>query len=195
MEKEIKNKLKCKWYAMKNRCYNKNNIGYKNYGGRGISICEEWLSAFDSFYNWAISNGYDSKLTIDRINNDGNYEPSNCRWATMEVQANNRRCKKNSHTDCSLMELSKETGIKYPTLTSRYQRGWDSEKANDNKTNFKKNNKFSKPVIQFDKKGNLIKEYPSVGEVVRQTNFKKAMLIHHIGGKRNTAYGFIWKYK
>lgn len=79
------------WTSMKTRCFNKNNPAYKFYRERGISICEEWISNFSSFYNWSIENGYNSKLSIDRINNDGNYEPHNCRWVDTKTQNRNKR--------------------------------------------------------------------------------------------------------
>lgn len=81
------------------RCENPKCKAYKYYGGRGISVCAEWKNDYQAFYKWAVENGYSeeilpngkNKLTIDRINNDGNYEPSNCRWVTMAVQNKNKR--------------------------------------------------------------------------------------------------------
>jgi hypothetical protein len=80
--------------GMTQRCYNPNSTNYANYGARGISICNEWLDSRDLFIIWALENGYSNDLSIDRIDVNGNYEPSNCRWATWEVQASNRRPRK-----------------------------------------------------------------------------------------------------
>lgn len=77
------------WQHMKTRCNDPNHDHYQWYGGKGIRVCEEWNS-FESFYRWAMQNGYEDTLTIDRVKTDGNYEPSNCRWISMKAQANNR---------------------------------------------------------------------------------------------------------
>lgn len=79
------------WSNMKQRCMNKKHTRYKDYGKRNIKICNEWKNDFEAFYNWAINNGYNESLTLDRINNNGNYEPSNCRWTTYKEQRHNRR--------------------------------------------------------------------------------------------------------
>lgn len=79
------------WDNMKQRCYNQKSPNFKYYGGRGIKICDEWLNNFINFYNWSMNNKYAENLSIDRIDNDGNYEPSNCRWVTMKEQCNNKR--------------------------------------------------------------------------------------------------------
>ena len=79
------------WHGMKERCFTSTNKDYPNWGGRGITVCQEWANDFSAFRDWAMSNGYADNLTIDRINNDGNYEPSNCRWTTQLEQNRNRR--------------------------------------------------------------------------------------------------------
>lgn len=89
-----KSRLYCVWRDMKVRVMNPNHKSYGRYGGRGITICEEWLD-YKRFYDWAMSSGYNpdaafGECTLDRINNDGNYEPGNCRWVDLKVQANNR---------------------------------------------------------------------------------------------------------
>jgi hypothetical protein len=83
-------KLYYVWQSMINRCYKKNNKQYKNYGDRGITVCKEWVNDYYVFYFWAVNNGYKEGLTIDRINNNGNYEPLNCRWVDYQTQARNK---------------------------------------------------------------------------------------------------------
>ena len=79
------------WCGMKKRCYNKSHENYKWYGAKGVSMSEEWINDFVSFYEWSLANGYSDNLTIDRIDTLGNYEPSNCRWITIQAQQWNRR--------------------------------------------------------------------------------------------------------
>lgn len=86
-----KHKLYGVWRSMKERCTLKTHVAYKDYGGRGITVCEEWKNDFKKFYDWSIQNGYKEGLTIDRIDNDKGYYPENCRWVTMKVQNTNKR--------------------------------------------------------------------------------------------------------
>ena len=79
------------WIEMNHRCYLKSDTNYKKYGARGIIVCDKWKNDFMAFYDWAMLHGYNDNLTLDRIDNDGNYEPNNCRWATYSQQNKNRR--------------------------------------------------------------------------------------------------------
>lgn len=120
--------------SMIERCYDENSKSYKDYGQRGISVCDEWKEedGFVNFYEWAYKNGYTDELTIDRIDVNGNYEPSNCRWVTMKVQNNNRR--NNVHIEYNGMvktisEWADYAGLKYSCLHARLSRGWSIEKS------------------------------------------------------------------
>jgi hypothetical protein len=90
-------KLYQTWANMKRRCFNKNDKNFSRWGGRGITVCDEWME-FVLFKDWALSNGYDESLSIDRIDNNGNYEPSNCRWTTRAVQSRNQNKPSNNTT-------------------------------------------------------------------------------------------------
>lgn len=114
------------WHSMKERCYNKNNKMYKYYGERNIKVCDDWNNDYVIFRNWAIENGYKEGLDLDRINNDGNYEPENCRFIIHKENLMNRR--NTIKVDIknklySLQELSKLYNIKMTTLQARYSRG------------------------------------------------------------------------
>lgn len=110
------------WKGMRRRCYSSNEPAYARYGGRGIFVCQEWNKSFLPFYEWAIQNGYSDNLSLDRINTNGNYEPSNCRWATDEIQANNKRSTIKYEFEgkyLSLPQISRIIDIGFPTLYRR----------------------------------------------------------------------------
>lgn len=119
------------WHHMKQRCFNPNDRFYHHYGGRGIIVCDEWQQ-FKPFYEWAMENGYSEELTIDRVDVNGNYEPSNCRWVTRKVNSNNRRnnhfIEYNGETH-TLTEWSEILGIESHTLIMRLKYNWSVEKA------------------------------------------------------------------
>ena len=132
------------YHAMKSRCYNAAFFHYKYYGGRGIKVCNEWLgnNGFRNFYNWAIRNGYDDSLTIDRIDFNGNYCPENCRWATWIEQANNRRKREKKihkkretltitykETTMTIQEWADKLGLSYQVISNRLKKGWSVEQT------------------------------------------------------------------
>jgi hypothetical protein len=124
-----KRKLYYIYRGIKDRCYNKNSRAYHNYGGRGISISNEW-NDYDAFEQWALANGYEYGLWLDRIDNDGDYSPYNCRWVTPKEQQNNKRTNKyitiNGITK-TLQQWAESSGIKPMTLSRRIELGWDSD--------------------------------------------------------------------
>jgi hypothetical protein len=127
------------WTGMLKRCRNPRIHAYKDYGGRGITVCRKWEKGFMAFYNWAMAHGYADELTLDRKDNDGNYEPANCRWVTYAEQSLNTR---KTHyiiingTSKPMSVWAKEYGVPSQTIYHRIKRGWSGEdllKPPDNK--------------------------------------------------------------
>lgn len=121
------------WIQMRQRCFCSGTSNFHLYGGRGITVCEEWKNNFEAFRDWALANGYSDDLTIDRKDNDGNYCPENCRWTTRKIQANNTRRNRVLMSDGeehTLTEWAEALSINPGTLNSRVnKRGWSDEKA------------------------------------------------------------------
>lgn len=120
------------WNGMVRRCHNPKAQRYESYGGRGITVCDEWLNDFMTFRAWALSHGYHDDLSIDRIDNNKGYNPDNCRWATDSEQANNMSSNTmitfNGKTQ-NMKQWSIELGISYIALVCRFERGWSVERA------------------------------------------------------------------
>ena len=120
------------WAGIKNRCYNRNESKYANYGARGIKVCSEWESNYPVFRDWCLANGYSKGLTIERIDVNGDYSPSNCTFATQKVQQNNRT---NNHRITyegetkTLSQWAEYLGMTYKMLEHRINRGWSVEDA------------------------------------------------------------------
>lgn len=119
------------YMGMKKRCYNKKCEAYSYYGGKGIKICDEW-SSYETFMQWALSNGYSDDLSIDRIDSNGDYEPNNCRWVSIKEQANN----KSNNTvlefngrQMTIAQWSEVTGIEKTVISRRIHLGWDIQRA------------------------------------------------------------------
>lgn len=111
---------------MKNRCYYQRNPNYADYGGRGIRVCDEWRNSFAEFYKWAMASGYDDSLSLDRIDNNGDYCPSNCKWSTRIEQANNKRNNRFVEIDgvaMTITQWAKASGVPQQTISYRYHKG------------------------------------------------------------------------
>ena len=133
LPENLRQKLKDTYRNMLGRCYDKQNVRWAQYGGRGIVVCPEWLglSGRDAFYRWAVGNGCEQRLQIDRIDVDGNYEPSNCRWVTPKTQANNttrNRFIEWNGARRTISEWADCLGLSYVAMQHRLDRGWTMER-------------------------------------------------------------------
>lgn len=120
------------WSHMIRRCYKQKSNDYKNYGARGIIICDDWKNSFLNFYDWSMCNGYNDTLSIDRIDVNGNYEPDNCRWVDLTVQNNNKRTNHiitvNGYTD-TIANCCRKFNVSIDVILDRLKLGWSVEKA------------------------------------------------------------------
>ena len=194
--------LRQKLCDMKNRCYNPQNKFYKDYGGRGITVCSEWLdkkNGHKNFREWALENGWKEGYSIDRINVNGNYEPSNCRWATPTEQANNRRNNNfvtiNGVTKTTT-EWAKQIGISQNAFAERVRNGWSDDKLLEPKYKPLKMTKaeMSREIRMYrklDEQGLLLRLPCKVGDIIWDNDFGKLCAYRITGFSFGEADGYI----
>lgn len=193
-------RLRSIFNGMIQRCENKNRKAYKDYGGRGIKVCDEWRNSFASFCEWSISNGYADDLSIDRIDGNGDYSPQNCRWATSIQQNNNRKDNKNicfggeTHT---LSEWSRLTNIGKETIKYRLDSGWPI-----NEVLGEPHQKRSRPhtyPMWFNKRtmvykdGFLIGTFDSREDAAKFAGVSRSSVSRVINGKAASARGYVFR--
>lgn len=196
MVNEDRHRLHDVWHSMIYRCSNPLNKSYKHYGGRGITVCDEWQE-FKAFYDWAIESGYKKGLSIDRINNDGNYEPSNCRWVTKDEQFLNRR--NTIRIDYNgekvpLKKLCDQNNMNYSCVYTRYCTFMKKTgKVSYDNLFVPYHNKIRK-IGQYTKNGELVKIWLGVTEIIK-AGAGNGNVTNCCRGKKESYRGFIWKYE
>lgn len=144
------------WRNMRSRCENPNATKYHLYGGKGIKVCEVWAQDFTEFYEWSMRNGYQEHLTIDRIDGNDDYKPSNCRWVDFKTQSNNTSSTRYLTYNGLTLPLSQwadKVGLKHKTLSERIRRGWSVERA------------LTTPKIDIKNFGNYVKEWKEKNDI------------------------------
>jgi hypothetical protein len=201
-DEERKSWLYSTWRGMIQRCYDKNSSSYKNYGGRGVSICDEWRNDYLAFYRWAISSGAKKSLTIDRIDTNGNYCPDNCRWATATEQARNTRLTRKVFFDgmeISIRDLAEKFGVNFDAFRGRLNSGhYTIEEAvglvkHEVKRSKRPNKR--KAVLQFSIDGTLLREWSSAYEISESLRIPMKSIGNCCRGVYRSAHGYVWKYK
>lgn len=187
------------YYRMRHRCENKADKSYKQYGGRGIKVCDEWKDNIVSFIEWGIKNGYKEGLSIDRIDNDGDYSPENCRWADATQQSNNRSTNAfvtyNGETH-TYAEWGRITGIKQLTIRHRIEDlHWSVEDALTVSADERRYGilQDANQRTAVYKDGELIGVFDSQTQAARFTGLGKSSVSRCIKGKQSQAKGYVFK--
>ena len=190
------------WHGMRQRCLDPNSSHFANYGGRGVIICEEWLNDYTKFYDWALENGACKQLTLDRIDLNGNYEPSNCRWADAETQMNNttqNRFIEYKGERLTVTQWSRKTKIQEGTIRARLDKyGYSVGQAlgyEPHTTKVWDRSHTRKIVNQYSLNGDFIKKWTSVQDASDALNISISSIRNCATGVYKTGNGFIWKYK
>ena len=189
------------WQGMKQRCIDPNSSHYHRYGGRGITICEEWLNDYSKFYEWAMANGASKELTLDRIDINGNYEPSNCRWADVETQMNNtsqNRFIEYNGEKLTVIQWARKTGIKEGTIRRRLDSyGYSVAEALGYEAHAKKSwdrSHTRKLVNQYSLEGEFIREWQSAQVASESLGISIKAIQKCVTGYYQSGGGYIWKY-
>lgn len=190
------------WLGMRQRCFDKNQSHYKYYGGKGVTMCEEWMNDYSEFYKWSMNNDASKELTIDRIDNNGNYEPNNCRWVDSITQANNKtqnRIIEYNGKKLTVMQWSRYTGIGEGTIRKRLDDyGYTIAEAlgfeSHNKRQYDRNNRRKK-VEQYSLDGDFIKLWDSAQDASNKLGISINSIRRCAAGIHKNSNGFIWKYK
>lgn len=185
------------WLQMIRRCENPKQNHYDRYGGRGISVCEEWHD-FWKFVAWSDSiGGRPDGYTLDRKDNNGNYEPSNCRWADQATQKRNTSSNviiEYKGVSKTLVDWSAETGIHHQTLLNRYNRGWSAEKIIETSVIHNNGNKTRlMTVIQSKMDGTIVCKHDNISSIPSEYNRK--CIIECCNGRKKSYKGYVWRYE
>ena len=183
------------WAGMKQRCDQKNNDRYKDYGGRGISYCKEW-EEFEKFAEWAYQSGYKDGLSIERINVNGNYCPENCEWIPFAKQARNRRPSLRivgeDGKEHLVVDIAEQIGIDSNVVRARYESGWSLHDALYTPLIMQT---VRKKVLKIDlKTGEVLREYASIGQAAKDVGVDRSSISRCCSGELKKSAGFSWKY-
>ena len=183
------------WSGMKRRCNQKNNYKYKDYGGRGISYCQEW-EEFERFAEWAYQSGYKDGLSIERINVNGNYCPENCEWIPFAKQARNRRPSLRivgeDGKERLVVDIAEEIGIDANVVRARYENGWSLQNALYTPLIMQT---VRRKVLKIDiETGKILREYASIGQAAKDVGVDRSSISRCCAGKSKQSAGFLWEY-